>query len=120
MGESFIEESPNKHALRSRLCFELDSTLKAVVEPMQSAVANCPGNYDSAMLTGDIDSAMLSHVAHCIGSLHIGLELGTLSKSFVACIKQSVRMPHEHSGPTIVVFTPRNVSSHDFFCSLPD
>jgi len=91
VGESFIEESRNRHALRSRLCFELDSTLKAVIEPMQPAVAQCPDRYDSAMLAGDVASAMLSLLAHCIGSLHIGVDLVSLSKSFVGCIKQSTK-----------------------------
>ena len=92
VGESLIEESPNRHALRSRLCLELDSTLKALVEPAQSVVAILPDRYNSAMLAGDMDSAMLSLLAHCIGTLHIGSELKSLSKSFVACIKQSVRL----------------------------
>jgi len=95
VGESFIEESPNRHALWSRLCFELDGNLKAMVEPMQSAVGNCPDRYNSAMLTGDIDSAMMSLLAHCIGSLHIGTELTSLSKLFVACIKQSTKYQQE-------------------------
>lgn len=85
-----IEKSQNMHALRSRLCFELDSTLKAVVEPMQSAVSECSSRHNSALLAGDITSSMMSLLAHCIGSLHIGMELTTLSKMFVNCIKRSV------------------------------
>ena len=43
------------------------------------------------MLAGDVGSAMLCLVARCIGNLHIGSELEPLSKSFIVCLKQSVR-----------------------------
>jgi len=121
VGESLIEESPNKHALRSRLCFELDGTLKALVEPAHCVVSLLPDRYNSAMvslffhvvfllwqlslliificltqlyykLAGDTGGAMLSLLSYCIGRLHIGSELMPLSKSFAACIKQTVRL----------------------------
>jgi len=91
VGEFFIEESPNRHALRSRLSFELDGTLKAVVEPAQSVVALFHDRYDSAMLAGDVGGAMHSLLSYCLGKLHTGSELVSLSKFFVACIKQSTK-----------------------------
>ena len=90
VGETLIDESPNMHALRSRLSHELDSNLKLVVEPIQTVVDNFPDRYNSAMMVGDVDMACLSLLAYCVGKLTVGENLFTLSKSYIACIKQSV------------------------------
>ena len=80
------------HALRARLCFELEGNLKSMVEPAHSVMALLPDRYNSAMLAGDPGSAMLSLLCHCLGCLHIGTELALLWKQYTVCIKQSVRL----------------------------
>lgn len=91
VGDKLIEESQNKHALRSRLCHELDGTLKAVVEPVQNFVTTFPERYNSAILTGDTASAMLSLLGYCIAWIHTGKELTSISKSYVNLIKRSTK-----------------------------
>ena len=56
IGESLISESKNRHALRSRLCFQLEGTLKVLVEPVQSVVPLFIELYNSAMQTGNVQT----------------------------------------------------------------
>jgi len=91
VGEELIQESPNRHALRSRLVHELDGTLKAFVEPVHSLNATFHDIYNSALMSGDIDCAMLSSVGYCVGLLHTGKSLAFLATSVTACIKQSIK-----------------------------
>jgi len=89
--DALIEESPNRHALRSRLCRELDCTLKGMVEPQHSLLYILPDRYNSAMLTGDVASAMICRLAFCTQSFYAGQNLISLSRTFLACIKESVK-----------------------------
>ena len=114
VGDKLIEESQNKHALRSRLCHELDGTLKAVVEPVQNFVTTLPERYNSAILTGDTASAMLSLLGYCIGWIHTGKELTSISKSYVNLIKRSVREFDQTIESPLALFTASNI-----FMSFP-
>ena len=89
VGEALIEESPNKHSLRSRLCLELDGTLKAMIEEHDSLLAT-PDRYSSAMLIGDVGTALHCHRLYCVGSFMTGSPLISLSKHFITCIQQLV------------------------------
>ena len=88
--DTLIEESPNKHALRSRLCRELDSTLKGLVEPQQAVVPRLHDSYNSAMLAGDVETAMSCLSAFCTGSMYTGEELSSVCRKFKGCIEQAV------------------------------
>ena len=90
VGEQLIDDSPNRHALRSRLTHELDGTLKAFVEPVQSTMAAFADRHNSSVLAGDMDNAMLALVAYNIGSFHTGMSLASLPRTITSCIKQSV------------------------------
>lgn len=87
-----MEESPNKHALRARLCKELVCTLKMTTEPFQSVVASFPELYNSAMMAGDVENAMICRGAYCAGIFFTnGSNLLSVSKHYVRCIKEAVR-----------------------------
>lgn len=87
-----IAHSKRQHALRSRLCIELEGTLKCMVEPVQSAVSLFPELYDSAMLTGNVALALTCRRLYCNGIFFTGKsDLMTCSKHLVKCIQQSVR-----------------------------
>ena len=101
MCDSLIEESPNRHALRSRLCREL--AWRSLVEPQQSMVPHFHDRYNSAMLTGDVESAMICLLTYCTASFYSGTNLASLSKTFRSCIKQSVRL-FDDSGFFLVFF----------------
>lgn len=111
--DRLIEESPNKHALRSRLCRELDCNLKAMVEPQHHVVPLLLERYNSAMLCGDVEcgksmpfefcyysfsvthgpdetKAMLNLAAYITGSLYTGESLLPLSQRFKSFLEQSV------------------------------
>ena len=89
MAELLIAESPKRHALRSQLCLELENSMKAVIEPAQSAIASYPSLYESAMLSGDIENAMKLGWLHCSACFYVGtIELISLSKHFRSCFKQ--------------------------------
>ena len=51
--ESLVEESDNKHALRSRLVLEISTSLRMAIEPVQSIVSEVlPSVHDSAIQVG--------------------------------------------------------------------
>mmetsp|Transcript_12564 Transcript_12564/g.27248 ORF Transcript_12564/g.27248 Transcript_12564/m.27248 type:complete len:1558 (+) Transcript_12564:111-4784(+) len=91
VGESLIEESPNRHALRSRLCLELDITLKILVEPVQSVISTLPDRYNSAMHAGDVGTALQCRRLYCNVSFFAGTDLTTTTKQFVTCIQQLIK-----------------------------
>lgn len=90
VGDALIEENSNRHALRSRLCFELDGTLKYLFEPMQSAIDVIPERYTSSMLAGDVGNALRCRVIHSQLGLIAGSPLKPLLKQVTLCIEQSV------------------------------
>lgn len=91
VSESLVEESPNKHALRSRLCKELVGTLKLITEPCHSVIASFPELYNSAMMAGDVENAMFCRGWYCGGSFYTGASnLVSLSRHYVQCIKEAV------------------------------
>jgi predicted ATPase len=88
VSESLVEENPKRHALRSRLCNEL-TTLKSIKEPWQSVQALLPSLYDSAMLVGDVESAMTCRWAYCISALFEGTQgLASLRVEASLCVKE--------------------------------
>lgn len=115
VGEALMEESPNRHALRSRLNHEMYGSLKSLVEPFQSAVNCFPDVYNSAMLAGDIGNAMFSLLGHCIGSLHGGLELASITRMFEKCIKQMVWFPCFHLFNSKYYFSKLTHTPHHYF-----
>eukprot|EP00581_Thalassiosira_minuscula_P014649 CAMPEP_0183717158 /NCGR_PEP_ID=MMETSP0737-20130205/10846_1 /TAXON_ID=385413 /ORGANISM="Thalassiosira miniscula, Strain CCMP1093" /LENGTH=1487 /DNA_ID=CAMNT_0025946545 /DNA_START=29 /DNA_END=4489 /DNA_ORIENTATION=+ len=91
VGESLIRERPNKNSLIARTSGYI-SWLKAAVEPVQTVITDFADHYNCGMLTGDIESAMLSRWSYCAGSLYVGMiPLRSLSKQFVMCVKQSAK-----------------------------
>jgi len=59
VSESLVEESPKKNILRSRLSFELLSTLRMMREQWHSVLSLYPQYYNSAMLAGDTENATI-------------------------------------------------------------
>mmetsp|Transcript_37833 Transcript_37833/g.66339 ORF Transcript_37833/g.66339 Transcript_37833/m.66339 type:complete len:448 (+) Transcript_37833:2-1345(+) len=90
VGESLIEERPNKNMLLARSCGYI-VWLKAFVEPVQSVLRHFSDHYNSGMLAGDVESAMLSRWAYCAASLDAGSSLAALSKHFMMCVQQSAK-----------------------------
>ena len=89
--ELLVEKSPNKHALRSRLCNELLSTLKMIKEPWHSVVALFPGVYNSAMLAGDIENACICRWTYSAGNLWVAAQgLDHIYKHSLLSIKEMV------------------------------
>ena len=102
-----MEDSPKKHALRSRLSNELFASklqycytihcnffeaLKSTMQPFHSVVAIFPDLYNSAMLAGDVENTLMSHWNYCAASFITGaMNLKSLLKQFVMCIKDAVR-----------------------------
>lgn len=88
--ESLIEESPRKHLLRARLCHELATSLKVINEPVQSTIARLPGLYNSAMLAGDSENAMICRSLYCGQSFYTGgLDIASASKALQMCVKEA-------------------------------
>lgn len=116
VGDVLIEEHRNRHALRSRLCRELDCTLRAMVEPQHSLPPIFRDRYSSAMLAGDPEvskllarkfcsflqtipttlslsnkSAIICLSAYCQACFYTGsMHLEALSKAFIVCLEQAV------------------------------
>jgi len=90
VSESLVESSLSKHALRARLCLELIVTLKTITEPMHSVVALCPDMYNSAMIAGDVENAVICRWSYCSGGFWTGaFNLVPLSKNFILCIQEA-------------------------------
>ena len=80
-----------KHLLWSQIALEL-SMLKMAIEPHQSVIAACPEHYNSAMISGDVDLAMVVGVFYCIANFYLGLtDLNTVSKHFVSIMKEALK-----------------------------
>ncbi|KAL9184820.1 hypothetical protein ACHAXT_002597 [Thalassiosira profunda] len=88
--EALIAESPQKHLLRSRLCNELWGTLKLLREPVQAVTAEFPEMYRSAMLSGDIESAVMCRWLYPCACFWSGaLSLSSVSQHLVGCMKEA-------------------------------
>ncbi|KAL9184830.1 hypothetical protein ACHAXT_002607 [Thalassiosira profunda] len=74
LGETLINESPQKHMLRARL-WRPCSTLKTMSEPFAKVVALYPDLAQSALLAGNVDVAMSCRVGNCWGGLWAGENL---------------------------------------------
>ena len=59
VSELLVEESPNRNTLRSRLANELIGTLQILQSPFHSVGLRYPELYQSAMLAGDVCSALI-------------------------------------------------------------
>ena len=91
IGEALIEENSMKHLLWSQITLEL-GTLKMAIEPPQSVISVYPERYNSAMISGDVDSAMGVGVIFCIANFYLGLtDLNTASKHFVSIMKEALK-----------------------------
>mmetsp|Transcript_35428 Transcript_35428/g.62191 ORF Transcript_35428/g.62191 Transcript_35428/m.62191 type:complete len:395 (-) Transcript_35428:148-1332(-) len=92
VSESLVEESPKKHVLRSRLCKELMTGLRMITEPCHSVLPLYPELYNSAMLVGDVENAMICRWSYCAVSFWIGAsDLFSVSKNLVMCIKEATK-----------------------------
>jgi len=60
-----------------------------MVEPNRTVVPLFIDRYNSAMMNGDVESAMLCLLAYCTGSFYIGTNLVSLTKTFKSCIDQA-------------------------------
>ena len=91
VAETLIEESPNRHALSSRLFLELDGVLKLLVEPAQNIQETLVERYNSAIMTGDVITALRCRLCRCAVGYFTGEPLVSLLRQLTVCIKQSVR-----------------------------
>ncbi|KAL9184818.1 hypothetical protein ACHAXT_002595 [Thalassiosira profunda] len=88
--EALIAESPQKHLLRSRLCNELWGALKMLREPVQAVTLELPEMYRSAMLSGDIESAVMCRWLYPCACFWSGaLSLSSVSQHLVGCMKEA-------------------------------
>jgi len=86
--ESLVEESPNKHALRARLCVEMATSM--LTEPIPSVLAHWSDLYNSAMMAGDVANAGLCRLHYCIGGFWACLfDLVTVARHFGQCIQEA-------------------------------
>jgi len=90
VAESLIQSRPTKSIIYSRSSGYF-AWLKIVVEPVQSVICDFGDAYNSSMLAGDIENAMLNRWAYCAASLylHAGIPLVALSKNFANCVQHS-------------------------------
>ena len=89
--ELLVEKNPNKHALKSRLCNELLSTLKMIKEPWHSVAALYPDAHNSAMLAGDVESACICRWSYSAANFWVAAQgLDHVYKHLVMCIKEMV------------------------------
>ena len=88
-----IEESPKKHSLRSRLSRELVASVKTAKEPWQSVAALLPELRTSALMAGDVESAVFCQWSHCSSEFWLRLtDLVAVSKHLELCIEQAVSL----------------------------
>lgn len=74
--------------LRSRLCTELYKTL---IEPLASVVRSLPDYYRSAMMVGDVESALNCRWVYDAGMFwSASFDLVTIIKNLTATIKEAV------------------------------
>mmetsp|Transcript_3115 Transcript_3115/g.6865 ORF Transcript_3115/g.6865 Transcript_3115/m.6865 type:complete len:754 (+) Transcript_3115:1916-4177(+) len=87
IADSLIQGHPNEHHLRSRLTW-IGTSAKVFVQPFQ-AVAECyMKGYNSAIIVGDIDSAMLNVYIYCIASFFFLPDLIGLQQSLIKYMHQ--------------------------------
>jgi len=87
--ETLVEKSSMKHVLRSRLCNELFATLRMIKEPWHSVAMIYPDLYNSAMLSGDIENAMICRWSYCSAGFWLGsMNLTSVSRNVALCIKE--------------------------------
>ena len=88
-----IEESPQKHSLRSRLSRELVASVKTAKEPWQSVAALLPELRTSALMAGDVESAVFCQLSRCTSEFWLRLtDLVTVSKHLEMCIEEAVSL----------------------------
>ena len=92
LGECLIKDSPNKHALQSRLSPVLEGYLKLMHEPFQSCLERCHALAHSGMIVGDLESAMNCSRLFCVAGFYIGSNLNSLSETSVNVLQQMVRI----------------------------
>ena len=91
MCHMLIEESSNKHALRSRLCVELYITMYCAMQPIQVVrYSILPSVYDSALHVGDTENAMNIGFHLCTISFFTGVDLKSLLKRYTNLMKAAV------------------------------
>ena len=97
VSESLIDESPDRHRLRSRLCLQLVflTFFKGLASSMLPLF---PELYHSAMMAGDLESAMMCQFNGLkVEFWTAAVDLASVSNHFVRFIKQAVRMPQIYS-----------------------
>jgi hypothetical protein len=93
MSETLIEESPKKNVLKSRLCRELVASPKTAKEPWQSFAALFPELRTSALMAGDVESAVFCQLSRCTSEFWLRLtDLVTVSKHLEMCIEEAVSL----------------------------
>ena len=90
MCQLLINESQNRHALRSRVCHELLGTILVIMEPAQSVISCYPELSRSAMLAGDTGNAMIARWAHIAGGLSTGENIMLMMNSSEKFLQEAV------------------------------
>jgi len=102
VSESLVEESPKKHLLKSRLCNELFVTLKMSTEPMHCTPIVFLDYYKSAMMSGDIENALVCRWNYCCAGFWLSmLDLSSVSRYAAVCMKEMAK----HKQSTILYST---------------
>ena len=72
---------------------ELVTGLKMITEPFHSVLSLYPELYNSAMMVGDVENAMICRGSYCSGSFRSGAsDLFSVSKLLVMCMKEAVSL----------------------------
>ncbi|KAL7543135.1 hypothetical protein ACHAXR_012438 [Thalassiosira sp. AJA248-18] len=89
VSELLVDASPERHVLRSRVCNELYTTLKMIEQPWHAVVALYPGLYKSAMLSGDVENAMICRWSYISAGYWVAaMDLDGCFKHLLMCIKE--------------------------------
>jgi len=89
--EALIRDNPNEHLIRSRLCTEL-VVFHIFTQPAAAVMTQLPIMYESAKLTGDMESATLARWNCCAFVFWSGAEsLLNVSKHLSMCIKEALK-----------------------------
>lgn len=103
-----VEESPNRDALKSRLCLELYGTLIGMFEKVTSI--KFAENYRSAMLVGEVDCAVTILLYQTQALFHTAeVDLKKVKRLYIDCIKQAVRLTWRDY---IIIFLNTNYALH--------
>lgn len=96
VGEALINESPNEHILRSRLCSEI-LPFHVHTTPAREVLPLFPELYHSAMLAGDVENALTARWTCCGFGFWSGAEdLRTLSKHTALVVREAVGVGLSH------------------------